>query len=123
MKALNDGTLGYNPHIEERAFAKRVIDIRENMTIYRPLPVTVIGISDVVIAGFAGEAFTEYGAAVRQAAGGRFALTFIHTNGSQGYLPSAEAFEQGGYEAASSRFTPTLEAEAIAAASELMAKF
>ena len=122
-KALADGTLGYNPHIEERAFIRRVIDIRENMTIYRPLPVTVIGISDIVITGFAGEPFTEYGEAVRHAAGGRFALTFIQTNGSQGYLPSAQAFEQGGYEPASSRFTSTLEEEAIAAASELMAKF
>jgi hypothetical protein len=93
------------------------------MTIYRPLPVTVIGISDIVITGFAGEPFTEYGEAVRHAAGSRFALTFIQTNGSQGYLPSAQAFEQGGYEPASSRFTSTLEEEAIAAASELMAKF
>ena len=123
MKALNDGTLGYNPHIEERAFARRVIDIRENMTIYRPLSVSVIGIGDVVIVGFGGEAFTEYGEAVRKAAGGRFALTFVQTNGGQGYLPSAEAFKQGGYEAVSSRFTPTLEDEAIAAASELLAKF
>lgn len=120
LKAREEGTLGYNPEIEEVAFARRVVEIREKMTIYRPINVTVIGISDVVIVGFAGEPFTEYGAAVREAAGGSFALTFCLTNGHRGYLPSARAFAEGGYEAKSSRFTPTVQAEAIAAAKEML---
>ena len=122
-KARRAGTLGYNPHIEECAFARRVIEIRESMTIYRKLPVTVIGIGDVAIVGFGGEPFTEYGAAARAAAGGKFTLTFCATNGYQGYLPSAKAFSQGGYETASSRFTPNLQDQAIEAASELLSKF
>ena len=46
-----------------------------------------------------------------------------YTNGHQGYLPSAEAFAQGGYESKTSRFTPTLESEAISAAKEMLDKF
>lgn len=122
-KARLAGTLGYQPHIEECAFARRVIDIRENMTIYRRLPVTVVGIGDIAIVGFGGEPFTEYGAAAREAAGDRFTLTFCATNGYQGYLPSAKAFSEGGYEAASSRFTPTLQDQAIEAAKELLDQF
>ena len=122
LKAREEGTLGYNPEIEEVAYARRVIEIREKMTIYRPLNVTVIGIGDVVVVGFSGEPFTEYGAAVREAADGRFALTFCLTNGHQGYLPSSRAFSEGGYEAKSSRFTPTIQDQAIEAAKEMIEK-
>ena len=120
LKARADGTLGYAPNIEEVAFARRVVEIREGMTIYRPLPVTVVGIGDVAIVGFAGEPFTAYGSAVREAAGGKFALTFCLTNGHQGYLPSKKAFAEGGYEAKSSRFTPCLQDQAIEAAREML---
>ena len=122
LKAREEGTLGYNPEIEEVAYARRVIEIREKMTIYRPLNITVVGIGDVAIVGFGGEPFTEYGAAVREAAGGRFTLTFCLTNGHQGYLPSARAFSEGGYEAKSSRFTASLQDEAISATREMLKK-
>ncbi len=119
-KARLEGTLGYNPTIEECAFARRVINIRENMTIYRELPIAVIGIGDIVIVGLGGEPFTDYGRSMRDAANGKFAMTFCLTNGYQGYLPTAKAFEEGGYEAANSHFTPTLQAETVAAATKLI---
>jgi hypothetical protein len=40
-------------------------------------------------------------------------------NGYEGYLPTAEAFGQGGYEACSSFFMPSLEEEIVAAAKEM----
>lgn len=115
--------LDYSPTGEQLAFARRVIHIREEMGVYRPLPVSVLQLSDVVIAGFAGEPFTDYGSEVRRVAGDKFALTFCLTNGYQGYLPHARAFEEGGYEAANSHFTPTLQAEAIGAVETLLASF
>ena len=119
-KARLEGTLGYNPTIEECAFARRVINIRENMTLYRELPIAVIGIGDIVIVGLAGEPFADYGRSMREAAKGRFAMTFCLTNGYQGYLPTAKAFEEGGYEAANSHFTPTLQEETVNAATKLI---
>ena len=114
------GKLDYTPTMEQYSFARRVVEIRESMTIYRPLPVTVVGIGEVVIVGFGGEPFTEYGASAREATGGRFTLTFCATNGYQGYLPSAKAFSEGGYEAAGSRFTPNLQTQAIGAVKEML---
>ena len=122
LKAYAEKRPGVTFTLESVAFARRVVEIREKLTVYRPLYVTVAGIGDVAIVGFSGEPFAEYGAAAREAAKGRFTLTFGLTNGHQGYLPSSEAFAQGGYESKASRFTPTLEAEAISAAKEMLDK-
>ena len=43
--------------------------------------------------------------------------------GKQGYLPTKNAFEEGGYEARSSRFTPTLEQEAKDSAKRLLDEY
>ena len=114
------GKLGYMPTGEELAFARRVIAIRENMSIYRELPIGVIGIADVRIVTFAGEPFTAYGESTRDLTGGKFTLTLALTNGYQGYLPHARAFEEGGYEAANSHFTPTLQSQAMEAVREML---
>ena len=122
-EAFQAHRLDYSPTGEELAFARRVIHIREEMSIYRHLPVSVLRIGDVVIAGFAGEPFTDYGREVRRVAGDRFAIALCLTNGYQGYLPTAKAFEEGGYEAANSHFTPTLQAQAIGAVEALLTSF
>ncbi|MBE6629566.1 MAG: hypothetical protein E7624_01790 [Ruminococcaceae bacterium] len=109
------GKLDYKPTGEQLAFARRVIHIRESMGIYRELPIGVIGISDVRIVTFAGEPFTAYGESVRALAGGKFAIALALTNGYQGYLPHARAFAEGGYEAANSHFTSTLQEQAMEA--------
>lgn len=114
------GKLDYKPTGEQLAFARRVIHIRENMSIYRELPIGVIGIADVRIVTFAGEPFTAYGESTRALTGGKFTLTLALTNGYQGYLPHARAFAEGGYEAANSHFTPTLQSQAMEAVREIL---
>ena len=114
------GKLDYKPTGEQLAFARRVIHIRENMSIYRELPIGVIGIADVRIVTFAGEPFTAYGESTRALTGGKFTLTLALTNGYQGYLPHARAFAEGGYEAANSHFTPTLQKQAMAAVEQAL---
>ncbi len=114
------GKLDYKPTGEQLAFARRVIHIRESMSIYRELPIGVIALSDVRIVTFAGEPFTAYGESTRALADGKFTLTLALTNGYQGYLPHARAFAEGGYEAANSHFTPTLQEQAMAAVEEAL---
>lgn len=114
------GKLDYMPTGETLAFARRVIAIRESMSIYRELPIGVIGIGEVRIVTFAGEPFTAYGKSTRALTGGKFTLTLALTNGYQGYLPHARAFEEGGYEAANSHFTPTLQSQAMDAVREML---
>ena len=104
------GKLEPKPHITELAYATRIISLRTS-PIFRPVPVTVIGIGDVIFTGFGGEAFTAYGQSVRDIAPGKFVVCSVCTNGYEGYLPTEKAFAQGGYESKSSLFTPTLEQE------------
>ncbi len=99
----------------------RIRNLRKQ-PLFRELPIAAISIGDIVIVGFAGEPFTAYGNTARELAGGRFTLTLALVNGTQGYLPSAAAFEQGGYEASSSNFTPTLMDETMEAVKGLYTK-
>ena len=90
--------------------------------VFHPVPLTVMGIGGVAFVGFGGEAFTAYGAAMRKLAPEKFVMCAVCANGYEGYFPTEEAFAQGGYEAKSSLFTPTLEKEIVAAADEIFKK-
>ncbi|MBE5781921.1 MAG: hypothetical protein E7329_01235 [Clostridiales bacterium] len=115
------GRLDYNPHITELAYASRIIRLR-TAPIFHPVPLTVMGIGGVAFVGFGGEAFTAYGAAMRALVPEKFVVCAVCANGYEGYFPTEEAFGQGGYEAKSSLFTPTLEKEIVAAADEIFKK-
>ena len=113
------GKLDYSPNFEDLAYASRIVALRTS-PIFRPVPLTVIRIGEVVFVGFGGEAFTAYGQAVRELVPGDFAVCVVCANGYQGYLPTEEAFAQGGYEAKSALFTPTLEQEILDALKEML---
>ena len=110
------------PHITQLAYARRIIGLRTS-PIYRPVPVTVLGLGDIAFVGFGGEPFTHYTIAAHEAAPNKTVFCSCVSNGNQGYLPHARAFEEGGYEASSSFFTPCLEEQCIAAAKEMLDKF
>ena len=115
------GRLGYNPHITELAYASRIVRLR-SAPVFHPVPLTVMGVGSVAFVGFGGEAFTAYGTAMRAIAPEKFVVCAVCANGYEGYFPTEEAFAQGGYEAKSSLFTPTLEQEIIAAAKGIFEK-
>jgi hypothetical protein len=50
-------------------------------------------------------------------------MTSTCANGGEGYLPSRQAFAQGGYEVISSHFTDTLEKTVMDASLEMLNKF
>lgn len=74
-------------------------------TLFQKVPLTVVKIGDFAIVGFGGEPFTDYATFARAAAPDRFVISACCTNGYQGYIPSKTAFDEGGYEASSSKFT------------------
>jgi len=115
------GKLSYTPHITELADARRVVEIR-TAKIYRPVPVSVVGIGNIAFVGFGGEPFVEYAAASRDTAPDKFVIATCCTNGYEGYLPTKKAFEEGGYEAKSSRFTPNLMEQCIDTVKKLINK-
>jgi hypothetical protein len=99
--------------------ALRILRTKES-PIYRKLPVSAIRIGEIAIVGLGGEPFTHYGTAIRENFPGKNIITSCCANGYQGYLPTVKAFEQGGYEAVTSHFTPTLEDECVHMATELL---
>ena len=76
--------------------------------LFQKVPVTVIGIGEVAIVGYGAEPFTQYAADVRADHPELFVIATCNTNGEAGYLPTEEAFAEGGYESKSANFTPEL---------------
>ena len=101
--------------------ARRIKNIRQE-TVYQKIPVTVMAAGDVAFVGYGGEPFTAYATESRAAAPEMFVITCGLANGQQGYLPTRDAFAEGGYEARSSRFTPSLQDQLVGAAAEMLNK-
>ena len=79
-----------------------------------PLPLSAFAVGGVAFAGYPGEPFTAIGTEVK--ARSPFALTVnaCLANGARGYFPSADAYEQGGYESRTSDFGPGVAAALVA---------
>jgi len=77
-------------------------------------------IGGVVLVGIPGEPFTDIGVGIKEAPGWEAILPCALTNGSQGYFPMQSAFDEGGYEARTSRFKAGVAEKLIAGAKELL---
>ena len=73
------------------------------------VPTTVVRIGPLMWVTFPGELFSTIGKQVKAACPAPYAHLMGYTNGSVSYLPTQEAFSQGGYEPAVSDFDPTAE--------------
>ena len=102
------------------AEAGRMLSL-ENGPDFFEMPVSAVSIGDsLAFAGVPGEPFTEIGRSVKSAS--PFAITFFSclTNGSCGYFPVKSAYAEGGYEARSSVFGPSVADDLIAGQLKLM---
>ncbi len=63
-------------------------------------------VGDVALLGIPGEPFGQVGVELRKAADWELILPSCCSNGYNGYFPMMECYEEGGYEARSSRFKP-----------------
>jgi len=75
------------------------------------LPVRFLRINDTLLWAAPVEMFCEIAMAVRNQSPFTHTFYFGYTNGWLGYLPTAEAFAEGGYEPATSVFTAQAEAD------------
>ena len=81
------------------------------------MPLSTVSIGNAIrFVGIPGEPFTEIGRRIKDESPA--AMTFVSciTNGYYGYFPTANAYQEGGYEARSSIFGPTVADELVAAA-------
>jgi hypothetical protein len=75
------------------------------------LPIRFVRINDTVIWSAPVEMFCEIAMDVRDRSPFSRTFYFGYTNGWFGYLPTAKAFEEGGYEPRTSPFTPQVESD------------
>ncbi len=61
-------------------------------------------LGNVALIGIPGEPFMDVGRALKKAEGWDLVLPTCITNGYEGYFPMLDAYDEGGYEARSSRF-------------------
>lgn len=85
------------------AEAARMIRLEHGPESYE-MKLSGIAIGDVALLGIPGEPFTGIGRAFKDTAGWDLVLPTCLTNGSEGYFPMREAYDEGGYEARSSNF-------------------
>jgi len=85
------------------------------------LTMTGLRIGDVAFVGIPGEPFTDLGVQIKDTEGWSMIMPCCLTNGDEGYFPTKEAFEVGGYEARSSRYKADV-AEAIVAGGKAILK-
>jgi hypothetical protein len=124
QQILREVARGERPklNINESGRIGRIAELKKEL-IFQKVPVAVLCIGKAGFVGYGGEPFTRYATNAREVGEGMYIITACLTNGGQGYLPTTEAFDEGGYEAGSSRFTPTLEEESKACVKKLLDEY
>ena len=85
------------------AEAMRMVRLEHGPESY-PMLLTAVAVGPVALFGIPGEPFTGIGRGIKEAEGWELVLPCSLTNGSVGYFPMQEAYDEGGYEARSSSF-------------------
>jgi hypothetical protein len=100
-KAKSEGRLGeVRWRFGEARWAKQLLQaMRENsLPTHEQMNAQVLRIGDVAFAALASETFAEIGLNVKSQSPFARTVTLGYTNGCIGYLPTAKAYEEGGYE-------------------------
>ena len=101
------GKIDEHPGMNELGNIRRIADM-ENVRLVQRVPVSMVAFGKVALIGYGGEPFSEYAYVLREARPDLHILTACLANAAQGYLPSAAAFTEGGYEAVTTNFTESV---------------
>lgn len=82
---------------------KRLIALEHGPEFFE-MDMSAVAIGSVVLIGIPGEGFTGIGKGLKEAEGWELIMPTCLTNGSHGYFPMMDAYEEGGYEARAARF-------------------
>lgn len=87
----------------DKVFANEILEFSKNKTDSADVEVQVLRIGNTTITGFPGDVFVEFGLHIKKESPFKYNLLSSHTNGRNGYIPTKEAFAQGGYEVKTTR--------------------
>ncbi len=100
-----DAELPYSGMMLTTAVAEALRMVRlENGPDAFEMPLTGVAIGNISMIGIPGEPFTGIGRGLKLAEGWDMVIPCCLTNGSEGYFPMQDAYDEGGYEARSSSF-------------------
>lgn len=85
-----------------------------------PMNLTGIKIGDVAFIGIPGEPFTGVGMGLKESKGWKMVCPTCLTNGSRGYFPMRDSYDEGGYEARSSNYKAGVAETIIEAGQKLL---
>ncbi len=103
------------------AAAGRMVRL-ENGPDYFDIPLTGIQLGPVAFVGIPGEPFTGIGRGLKEATEFDVVLPTCCTNGYEGYYPMQDSYDEGGYEAGTSRFKAGTAEQLIREGRELLTK-
>lgn len=91
-------------HESQVCYAAMVLDLAERGGRGQSLPFAVqaMGIGELALVALSGEVFLEFAHQIEAGSPFRHTVVLGYSNGCTGYVPTAEAFREGGYEAADS---------------------
>ena len=69
-----------------------------------PLGLSAVTVGSVALLGIPGEPFNGIGRGIKEAEGWEMVMPCCLTNGSEGYFPMQDSYDEGGYEARSSHY-------------------
>ncbi len=87
------------------AEAKRIVNLQNGPESF-PFWLSAVKIGELVFAGIGGEPFTEIGNRIIDASPFKETVLCALTNTAGGYIPTTQAYSEGGYEARSSSLAP-----------------
>lgn len=96
LQEVQNGSQKYSD--KEIFNAKQPRLIRELKLFSQEMEVQTFRIGVLVLAGFPGELFVEFGLELKQKSLAKFTMVQTHSNGISGYIVTHEAMKQGGYE-------------------------
>lgn len=100
-----DATLPYEGMELTTAVAEalRMVELKDGPDAFK-LNISGLAFGDIAFLGIPGEPFSMIGREIRKQSPYKMTFACCLTNGNEGYFPMQEAYDEGGYEARSSRF-------------------
>ncbi|MBR2937076.1 MAG: hypothetical protein IKB80_01055 [Oscillospiraceae bacterium] len=102
------------------ADSKRKIRL-ENGPEYFSLSLSAVSIGNVALIGYPAEPFNAVGVGVKEAEGWDMVMPTCMTNGREGYFPTKDAYDEGGYEAKASNYKAGAAEQLIREGKDLLA--
>lgn len=87
----------------DKVFANEIVEFNKIKPGNIEVEAQVIKIGDAAIIGFPGDVFVKFALRIKKESKFKYNIVCSHTNGRNGYIPTREAFKQGGYEVRTSR--------------------